>query len=270
MRKDGGTTDVPALQESFMLTLLSNANLEWINQFRLGGGNAPLSFLRETGFDLITDTALAEATTTATTDFDVDLSTSFPASGAGIIWDDDMPDIFNYTGNAANNLTGVTGLAFAHEDGDEVQALYPLPSSFYKFRSSTSHGDGVQLDGIPLSFMSGIPEKGYFSLYDDGTNKYLWLPEDSGSASVLFDKAGATIDDIADTTDVPDESIFFLVWRIVQNASIPSEGQPTSLYATAKNEANEILFKALRNRNISKRIHVRPLSHRVSLESLYE
>lgn len=262
LRTDGNSTDIPALQEAFMLTLLSQANMEWARAHRRGGGAEPLVFLRETGFDLIADTAIADTTTTVgDTEFVVDKSDDFDASdGALVVWDANMPDICQYTTNtvATETFSGVTGLAFVHEDGDTVQSLYKLPTTFNKFRPSDGYGDGVLLNGNPLRFMQGPPEAGYFSMYDDGTSKWLWLQRAAtGSASVLFEKKSATINSTDDIVDVPEESEFFLVWRVVQMASIPKEGQPTQLYLTAKSEANKILQESLTDRNVGKIVRVR-------------
>lgn len=262
LRTDGSSTDIPALQEAFMLTLLSQANMEWVRAHRRGGGAQPLVFLRETGFDLIADTNLAEATTVDDTEFVTDDSDDFDASdGALVVWDANMPDICQYTTNtvATETFSGVTGLAFAHEDGDTVQALYKLPTTFSRFRPSDGYGDGVLLNGNPLRFMQGPPEAGYFSMYDDGTNKWLWLQRGAtGSASVLFEKKSAIIDSTDDTVDVPEESEFFLVWRVVQIATVPKEGGvPSQLYLLAKTEANKILQDSLMDRNVGKIVRVR-------------
>jgi len=255
LREESGS-DVPVIGESFMLTALSDGNLKWARAHNKGN---PLVFQRETGFDLFADTALAEAITTATTDFDVDSATNLDSSGVVIVWDENMPDFVSYTGKTSNNLTGVTGIGFAHEDGDIVQKIYALPSNFASFRESPTHGDGVLLNGIPLKYMNGVPVAGYFSIYDDGTNKYLILPRGStGSASVFYNKTSTTIDSTDDTVDVPEEFQFFLVWHLVAFAYMGRE-QDANKMLFAQNESNKLLQEALRNRNTGKKIRTRPL-----------
>jgi hypothetical protein len=185
MRTETGS-DVPAVGNEFMLQIVGFADNEMKRAFRRGGGNTPQSIAKETGFNLVTDTNLAEDITDATTDFDVDDSASFPSAGAFVIWDDDMFDVGFFTGNASDNLSGITDIAFDHDDGDAVQLLYALPSNFKNFRKAEGYGDGVQLNGDPLTYMDGPPTSGHFSKIDDGTTVYLWLPKGaSGKASTI-------------------------------------------------------------------------------------
>jgi hypothetical protein len=264
LRTDGSSTDVPALRESFMLTLLSNANLEWLRAHRRGGGALPLAFLRETGFDLVSDTTLNAASTTASTTLTLTSSDDFETSGVGVIWDDNMPDVFPWTGNDESTeiLSGISGLAWAHESGDRVQTMYQLPSNFKTFRPNDEYGDGVRINRNPVLFMQGPPSVGHFSMYDDGTNKHLWLPQGTtGQASVFYEKTSSTIDSTDDTVDVPSEYDLFLAWRIVQTAVIPKEGSiPSQLYLIAKTEANRLLKESLQDRNIGRHVRVRQFS----------
>ena len=257
LKEDSGS-DVPVVQDSFMLTALSDGNMKWARAFR-GNGSAPIVFSRETGFDLVSETAINDSagTTTATTTITVDSTTGYDSAGIAIIWDDDMPDIFAYTGKTATTFTGVTGLAFAHEDNDPIQPAYGLPSNFGYFRKSVEYGDGVQLEGVPLSYMGGFPNPGFFSLHDDGTTKYLILSRQAtGSASVLYDKISTTIDSLDDTVDVPTEYQFFLAWHLVAFAYIGRENDYGRMIA-AQNESNKILQEDLRDRNVGKKIRPR-------------
>lgn len=260
LRSDSGS-DVPVIGDSFMLSGLSDANLKWVRAFRKSG-EPPVDFFRETGFDLVADTAVNQSAGIATTDtsFVVDDSDDFEAtSGALVIWDDNMPDVVSYTTNtvATETFSGVTGLAFAHEDNDIVQALYKLPTNFGSFREAPTWGDGVLVNGIPHKFIQGPPPSGHFSMYDDGTNKFLWLPRDNtGSASVLYNKVSATIDSTDDTVDVPDEYKFFLVWHLVAFAFIGRSGEAEKMLF-AQNESNKLLQEALDDRNTGKKIRTR-------------
>ncbi len=261
LRTNGSTTDIPALQEESMLKWLSKANMDWMTAFKRGGGSGPLGFLRETGFILAEDTAIDDVNgiTSASNSITVD-SQSFPdEAGAAIVWDEDLFDIFYYTSQTPTLFSGVTELAFDHDDDDVVQALYKLPATFKEFRAADGYGDGVKIGRFPYFYMEGPPTTGYFSKYDDGTDNYLWLPQGlTGKASVLFNKKSATIDTIDDTVDVPVEHEFFLVWRVIQMATIPKEGaQPSDLYVLAKNEASTILKDALNDKSIRPGVKVR-------------
>ena len=67
-------------------------------------------------------TTLGEAIDTNYTDFDVALSTGLPSTGTVVIGQ----DLISYTGNVANNLSGVTGIESTHDSGDSVQRVYNL------------------------------------------------------------------------------------------------------------------------------------------------
>jgi hypothetical protein len=255
--KTESTSNVPVIGDTFMLAALSQANLEWARAHRRGGGVEPLIFMREGGVDLPSDTALAEDVATTDVSFDLDDASDQASSGAIVIWDDDMPDIAAYTSKATNTLSGVTGLAFAHEDGDVVSKLYALPTNFKTFRPAENYGDGVQLNGIALRYMQGPPTVGYFSMYDDETTKYLWLPKGStGSAAYLYEKTSTVLDDISDTVDVPQEYEFFLVWRLVEHGFL-GRGDDAQKALYAKQKADQILADALKEQNIGQYVRVR-------------
>lgn len=257
LREESGS-DVPVIGDTFLYEAITDGQNKWRDTFQAGGEDQITSQL-ETGFDLVADTALAEAVTTATTDFDVDSGTNLASSGVLLIWDDNMPDFVTYTGKSTNNLTGVTGIGFAHEDGDAVQKLYALPSNFSSFRESATYGDGVLVEGTPYNYMNGVPIPGYFSLYDDGTTKYLVLPRGlTGSASVLFNSAYNTIDDANDVVGVPERFKFFLIWHVVAMCYVGRDEAYDRLLA-AQNESDKVLRRAMMNRNTGKRIRTRPL-----------
>jgi hypothetical protein len=265
LRADDGS-DVPAIGDEFMLKALSDANMEWARAFRRGGGTQPIVFMREGGFSIASDTQVNEASGILTTDteFTVDSSTSFDSSGVVAVWTDGMADLIPYTGNSSNTFTGVTQIGFAHDDNDTVQKLYKLTglTSFGRLRASEEYGDGVQVDGTPYYFREATPDRQYFTIYDDGTDKWLWLPKGlTGTIAVLYEKASATINDLADTVDVPTEFDFFLIWRLVQFGTF---GRQDSLenHALAKAEANKVLNEALSDRNIGKGVQARRIQRR--------
>ena len=258
LREESGS-DVPVIQDSFGITAVSDGNLRWAEAFQ-GDGAAPIVFQRETGFDLQTDTAINDSsgTTTSSTSVTVDAQTFPDSAGMAVVWDDNIPDLFSYTSQSSTLFSGVTGLAFAHEDNDPIQALYKLPTTFGTFREAPGYGDGVRLGGGGLSFTGGPPSAGYFSMVDDGTSKYLWLPRGStGSASVWFDKASTTIDSIDDTVDVTPVSQMFLVWHVIALCYVGRE-QDLNKMLVAQAQSERILQRALTRRNIGKKIRTRP------------
>ena len=260
LKEDSGS-DLPVLSDSFLLTAISDGNLKWAEAFQTSG-TAPIVFQRETGFDLKAETAINDAagTTTASTSITVDAQTFPDSAGVAVVWDDDIPDLFSYTSQTSTLFSGVSGLAFAHEDNDPIAALYKLPTNFGDFRQAVGYGDGVRVEGVGLNFKSGPPSPGYFSMYDDGTSKYLWLPRQlTGSASVWYDKNSTTIDSIDDTVDVPETSAFFLVFHAMALCYLGRENN-YNLMIAAQNESNKILQRALQNRNRNSKIRPRSFS----------
>src|SRR3990167_6229986 len=197
---------VPGLEDTHMLVLTSAANFEYIDAFRSGGGEPPAFMKAEAGGTLVADTDLDESSGVATTDTTIDLTsaTNFDSSGAIVVYDNDMPDVIFYTGKTSNQLTGVTGIGFAHEDADLVSKLYALPSDFNDFRQAEGYGDGVQVNGTNYTSSSGTPTGTQFAVVDNSGTLYLWFPKSmSGEYSVYYNKKTTTIDDTADNIDIP-------------------------------------------------------------------
>lgn len=261
IRAEAGS-DAPVVQDSFLYEAINDGQNKWLDAFQQGGEDQ-ISSQRETGFDLIAETTLDEASgiTSSDTEFTVtDTSADYATSnGALIIWDDGMPDFVAYTTYTSGSKTfsGVTGIAFDHEDNDAVQYLYKLPTNFGTFRESAEWGDGVMVNGVPYKFINGVPSPGFFSLYDDGTNKFLVLPRGlTGSASVLFNASYTTIDSSDDTVAVPDRWKFYLIWHCIAFCYMGREDDANKMqFAQSKSE--EILGRALRNRNTGKKIRAR-------------
>lgn len=274
IREDSGS-DLPVVSDSFLLTAISDGNLKWAEAFQTDGA-APIVFQRETGFDLVSETAINDAagTTTASTSITVDAQTFPDSAGVAVAWDDSIPDLFSYTSQTSTLFSGVSGLAFAHEDDDPIAALYKLPTNFGDFREAPGYGDGVKVEGTPLYYREGAPTSGFFSMYDDGTSKYLWLPRQlTGSASVWYDKNSTTIDSTDDTVDVPETSIFFLVWHAMAYCYTGRE-QDLNKMSVAQAQSERILQRALQNRNknhnkIITRSFKRPIIDRVNGFPIY-
>lgn len=256
-------SDVPAIQDSFLLTAISDANIEWLRAFRKGGGNAPIEVQRETGYTLIGDTELNGVALTGAATITTNDSSNGESTGRVVIWEDDMPDLVDYSANSGTVLTVDTaknGVSFDHADAAEVAFLYALPTNFRNFRRSQDYGDGVQLDGSPLTYMEGPPEPSHFSMVTDGTTKYLWFHRSaSGNASVWYDKTSSVIDSTDDTVDVPDDYQFFLAWRGIELALF-GRGDNTNLLGYAQGKADKVKLEALKDRNIGRRLRVRPFN----------
>ena len=264
-RADSGT-DVPVLSDDFLFEAIMDGQTKWEDAFQIGGEN-PIADQLETGFDLVAETTLNETSgiTDADTSITVDDANDYDsANGAVIIWDDNIPDFLSYTTwtSGTKTFSGVTGIAFDHEDEDRLAKLYKLPTNFGSFRESPLYGDGVRLNGVPMRYIDTVPPDGYFSLYDNGTNKFLVLPRGlTGSASVLFNKSSATIDSTDDTVSVPDRFKFFLIFHCLAYAYQGRENA-VDKFQFAQAESEKILMRALQNRSTGKKIRTRPFAGR--------
>ena len=257
---------IPGLEETQLLAVLNQAVIEYYHAFRKGGGEPPINFQKETGFDLTADTDTDAIVTTSTTSFAVADSSNFPTSGVLAIWEDEYPDYVAFTGNAANTFTGVSGIGKTIPAGSTVSRLYALPSDFSDLRSMRNTPYGVAVEGVPYTPTSDVPTGNRFHIYDNGTTKYLHFPRGLvGDCFVRYNAKPTTIDDVSDTVDLPEKDEWFAVWRIVQHAA-PLLNKIEN-YKIAQAEAQKVLSNAMILRNEGKRIRVRPM-HRPFSRSL--
>lgn len=248
-----------------MLAQLNHANSEWKRTFKRGAGEPPTVFRKETAFDIVAGTTLDENVATTDSNFDLASATNFDSAGAIVVYDDGMPDIIEYTSKASNTISGVTGIGWAHEDGDQVIKLYALPSDFHSFRSSPDCPDGVQVNNTPYFFVSDDPKGGQFAIYESSSTKYLWLPQGlSGSVRVLYNKTSTTIDATDDTVDVPVEYEWFLVYRLVAHGK-RARGNEPGADIQFDQMASEILRQAQMEKNTGKIARTRPINPNRSL-----
>lgn len=251
---DSQSIGIPGLEQTILLAVIDKANREYYNKFLIGGGEARSDRSAETGGTIIAGTELAEGVTSATTDFDVDSSSAFVSSGALAIWDNLDPDFCEFTANAANNFSGVTGIDYNHETNDAVTQLYALPSNFESFRSDADSAAGVKVDGIAYHYTTGVPVSNEFAVYDNGTTKYLFFPRDlTGDYSVRYNKGATTISSTSSTIDVPVADEDFVIYRGVEHAYRVLNIDPNKVQE-ARNIADRTMLSALKRRNVGKRL----------------
>lgn len=259
---DRSDIGIPGLEEAQLLEVCNQAVIEYHERYREGGGEPSSILMKEHGDTLVAVSTIGEDITSATTDFDVADSSSFDSSGIVAVWKNDEPDYIAYTGNAANNLTGVTGIGYSHSSGETISQVYALPSDFEDFRSETDSPDGVKVDGVPFTQNSASPRGNHFFLYDDGTTKYLSFPRGlTGDLTVSYNATATVVNDVNDTIDIPTKDLWFAVWRIAEYAA-PIIGK-FDHRTIAQNQAETVIRRALVNRNIGKRPKVRPMGYRM-------
>jgi hypothetical protein len=258
---DRSLIGIAGLEETELLCVIDRANREYLEAFGMAGGEFPKIKKREKGYSLVSTTNLAEDITTATTDFDVDDGDDLETSGALILWDGDSPDFVEYTGKSGDNVTGVTGIDWSHDDDEQVQKLYALPPDFHSPRGSDDNPDGMWVENVPYRYISGIPRGNEYAIYETSTAKYLWFPISlTGNALLYYNAVGTTIDDTADIVDVPETWEDFLVYRGVEHVQ---EVMGTDSSAS-REKANLKLRQALRARNYGKFVKI---GHRVPINA---
>ena len=255
---DRSAIGVAGLESTNLLAVLNSAVKEYFASFEKSG--EPQSTVeKEVGYTLVADTTLdgavvEDAATVTLTD-----SSSFGASGAIAIWDNDRPDYVKFGANDLSTiLSTVTGIDFGHEDNDTVSLLYALPSDYDSMRSEQGYEDGVSVDGSPFFFTSGDPEGSKYAIYDDGTTKYLHFPRGrTGDVFVRYNAAPTTIDEETDTIPLPAKDEDYCVWKVTEYCALKLE--QADIYNQAKTEAFNILHSAHARRNIGKRPRTRPM-----------
>ncbi len=250
---DRSDIGLPGAEEAQLLQYATQAVREYHNAHTKNGGEPNSILQREEGYNSISSTNLNGALSEGATTITVDSASSFASSGVVAIWDHDKIDFAAYTGTTSTTFTGVTGVDFDHDDDDVVEPTYALPSDFHSFRSTHDNYEGVTVDGLPYTYTSGTPKSREFSVYDDGTTKYLVFPRDlSGDIFVSYNKSPTVIDETTDTVDVPDEDLWFVVWRIVEPV-VETLGLEFAKSQLARQRADIILSEALKRRNIGKK-----------------
>lgn len=249
---------VPGLESTNLLTVLNSAVKEYFSSFEKSG--EPNSILRrEIGYALVSDTNLNGALASGATSIVGDSFASFGTSGAVAIIDNENADYAEFTANnLTTTLSGVTGVSFAHEDDDTVQLLYALPAAFDGFRSEEGSRDGVTVDGTAYEFTSGLPVGRQFSIYDNGTTKYLHFPTGlTGDVFVKYNVAPTVITAESSTVDIPTKDEDFGMWAVVKYCALKLDR--VDMFQLSTSEMLKILNSAHVRRNIGKGFRLRSL-----------
>lgn len=251
---DSQSIGLAGLETAMLLRVIDKANREYYNKFQIGGGEPRSDRTAETGGTIYADTTLNGAVTSASTSIILDSVTGYATSGAGVIWDNTEPDFVEYTGISTLTLTGATGIGYNHEDEDAFSVLYALPSNFESFRSTADSPDGVSINGAPYTFVTGIPSGDHFSIYDNGTTKYLFFPRGTtGDYSIRYNKGATSITATSTTIDVPIEDEEFVIYRLVEHINRVLNVDYNKV-VEARQIANKVILDGMKRRNVGKRL----------------
>jgi len=270
VKMDRTTIGLPGVESTHLIHVVDQADREFNRKFKVGGGEPVRSVSSERGGTLSSNTSLDADVLQDATTFSVDSATNaVDAGGAAAIWDENMPDIVEYTDGSTTTISGVTLLDFDHDDGDQVQWLPVLPSNHDTFRGTDDNPHGIWVDGVPFSFVSGVPYGTQYRLYDNGTLKYLLFPRGlTGKWFARYNKKGTTIDEESDNVTVPEEYEDFIVFRVVEHIYFTLDHIVFERAAArAKIVADRILLDALKLRNIGKSVR---LGRSVEISSDYD
>ena len=103
---------------------------------------------KDISFNLANDTTLAADAAAGDTTLSLTDSSTFRTAGKVLL----TSEIADFTGNAANTLTGVTNLNIAHISGEVVRQLYPLISIASDIETESIQY--IDVNGIPQQYMS--------------------------------------------------------------------------------------------------------------------
>lgn len=273
LKVDGSTggLGLPGIEQAHMLLVLNRVNAEFIETPYEANQSAWPWMKAEYGITILADTTLAAAMTAGATTCTLTESADYATSGAGVIYSSGNFDIIEWTGNSADVLSGITGNGFAHSSGDGFSTLYALPSNFGRTRPGRRSGDGLLINGATYYYTGDQPKAWEFSIYDNGTTKYLWLPRGlSGTVSIAYDKQATTIDEASDTVDVLPKYDDFLIYRLVEHGKRVLQKNDSEI-AEARNIADSVLRRALQSRVLGKRVTLvrGPMPEPVLLDGKY-
>lgn len=244
------------IESDMSIKFVNKLNAEFFEEFYERSLVAPDYMKKEKGYEAVSHTLSSGAVSAGDTSFAVDDSSSgFESSnGAGVFWDQNTFDIFDYTTNSANTFSTVTGIDFDHADDSRVAPLYKLPTDFGRMRQGMRRRGGVTVNGIPYDEVPENPQTHEFSVYDNGTSKFLWLPEavTSGDVMVIYDKSPTTLDSTDDSVDIPLVHEDYIVYGLIAKwKRIMERGADVSY---EENEQERVVNKAIKKRGAGKRI----------------
>ncbi len=223
LRQDGASTGIPGLEESRTIEWINDLHKQFFEEFTDAGRNLPDYMKQETGFTGVVSTALAADIASGASSLTIDSSSYLDSSGAAVLYKNGQYDVFTFSGNTGGNVTGVSGVNFAHDEDEKVQKLYALPSTFGRMRIERDRGEGVRLNGRGFVRVPDTPFSSQYALWQNPTSSawYLWMPQDAtGDILVTFDKKPTELTTATGTTgtiDIPSQysDHWYLVWGLV-------------------------------------------------------
>jgi hypothetical protein len=272
--KTASVTGIPGVDTPALIQIADMANRDFVR--------APFEahqpgwdfMVDECGWDMSSPDTLAVGCASGATSLTLTSGVTFSTTnGAAVIFEDNIPDQIFYTALTAHNMTGVTGVSFAHTALSAIYRLYPLPSTFARPRPEKFKGDGFTINNIAYYYGgSGMPNGATFNVVTDANdNSFVWLPRDiTGKALMRYEKNAATLDDVNDLVDIPIHHEEYIVQRLIAHI-FRLLGKDAGKIQDADNAATTYLRGAFNERNISRRIQLtrRPTRSAVSIADMH-
>lgn len=260
VKTDRATVGLPGIESTNLIYVADQADREFNDAFLIGGEGRP-RVRGETGGTIPSTTNVNDSGDVAIGDTSItvdSIANATSGGGAGLIRDQNMIDIFEYTNGSSTTITGVTGVSFPHEDDDEVQWLPALPSNFDSPRSSIESEDGMLVDDLPYRYTDGDPKAFEYSIYESSTGKYVIFPDGAAGDWILpYNKIGDTIDEESDSHTLPVKYEMFIVWRLVEHIYMTFDEEKFATQALlARRDADKILRRALKTRMIGRAVKI--------------
>lgn len=208
LRQEGNSSGVPGLEEDRTIDWINDLHKQYFDEFTNAGKNLPQYMRKHDGDTMVVRTNLAADIAAGAVTFTIGSSDSLDASGAGVIYKNYQYDIFTYTGNSGGTVSGVSGIAFAHEKGQIVSKLYPLAADFGRMRIEKDRGEGVRVNGAGYTQVPDMPGYRQYSLWQNPSDSawYLWLPHiTSGDVIIVYDKTPTELTTTSSTLDIPSQ-----------------------------------------------------------------
>jgi len=144
-------------------------------------------------------TTLNGAVTAGAATFVLTSGTDFDSSGRVVIYDTSL-NFVDYSSKATHTLTvgGGNAINIAWATGTKVEKLYALPSDYSKARE-------LLVNSYPYRYerLDSFPSGGQYTTF----GAYILMPQQIGAqtCTLYYEKKGATIDELTDTSDVPSD-----------------------------------------------------------------
>jgi hypothetical protein len=216
LKMDGDTIGIPGCEEARTLNWINDLHYQYFQSFYDNNIVLPKNMRGEDGFDAPSSTTLDGDVAVTDTEIDLTSGTNASSGGGGIaIYDGSSVETVWYTGKSTNQLTTVTGIDYAHDDGEIVRFLTALPSNFWKMRPEENMGHGLTVNGGGYKEVPSDPINGEFAVIENGATSYIWLRDTSGKVKISYDKLPTAITSTASILDIPNPHHWYVVWGLV-------------------------------------------------------